>query len=116
MIGQDFPKMWLDIAREKLEKSQYNDTYLTVSRHAIDMYSKRFLGIWLKRGQISGDGLATFLVKHAEIAWKEGEDVSKRRHQHDGIVKSWEGICFVFNLNENFTDYKELITVYGSDD
>lgn len=117
MIGQDFPKLWLNIAREKLEKSDYNDTYLTVSRHAIDMYSKRFLHHWNKEIRLRGeqaDGLATFLVKHAERAWKEGEDVSKHRHQDDGIVKELEGIRFVFNVNPNFTDYKELITVMGT--
>lgn len=117
MVGQDFPKEWLEVARAKLEKSDYNDTYLTLSRHAIDMYSKRFLARWVKSegGNGEGDGLATFLVKQAELAWKNGTDVSKHRHQDDGIVREWEGVRFVFNVNKNFPDYKELITVMSTD-
>lgn len=116
MIGQDFPKAWLEIARKKLEQSDYNDTYLSVSRHAIDMFSKRFLDRWLKtEARKDGDGLATFLVKQAEQAWEKGADVSKRRHQDDGIVKEWEGIRYVFGVNPNFPDYKDVITVMGID-
>lgn len=119
MITQDFPKEWLDAARKKLEKSDYNDTYLSVSRHAIDMFSKRFLHKWvthLREGGEDADGIATFLVKLAEQAWESGEDVSKRRHKDDGIVKQWKGIRFVFGVNPNFPDFKDVITVMDSID
>lgn len=114
MIGQDFPKAWLDIAREKLSKSDFNDIHLNLSRHSIDMYSKRFLHQWLKEVREKGeraDGLATFMAKHADRAFKEGKDVSKHRHQDDGIVKELDEIHFVFNVNPDFPDYKDLITV-----
>lgn len=113
MITQDFPKLWLDCAREKLAQSDYNDLYLHVSRHAIDMFSKRFLHIWLpeaRKGE-EGQGIASFIATLAQEAWENGEDVSKKRHQDDGVVMLWKGIKFVFGVNPNFTDYRDVITV-----
>lgn len=118
MITQDFPKAWLECAKKKLEQSDYNDLYLHVSRHAIDMFSKRFLFYWMKRENDKGDdgdGLATFIAKCAQKAWEEGTDVSKRRHQDDGIVKEWDGIKWVFHVNPNYPDYKDVITVMAGD-
>lgn len=114
IIGQDFPKIILDAAKKKLEQSNYNDLYLNVTRHAIDMFSKRFLHDWITLLREKGDGadgIATFLVKLAQEAWEKGEDISKHRHQDDGIVKHWRGIKFVFGVNPNYPDYKDLITV-----
>lgn len=116
MMLQDFPKEWLEIAQRKLENSDHNDTYLFVSRHAIDMYSKRFLGTWLmKEASKDGDGLATFIVKQAQEAWGKGVDVSKNRHKDDGIVKELDGVRYVFGINTDFPDYKEVITIYPSE-
>lgn len=119
MITQSFPREWLEAARRKLEQSDYNDTYLSLSRHAIDMFSKRFLALWIeseaKKGE-DGDGLATFLVKLAQAAWEHGKDVSKHRHQDDGVVKQYGGIRFVFGVNPNFPDYKDVITVMDGTD
>lgn len=109
MITQDFPKDWLECARRKLEESDYNDLYLHVSRHAIDMYSLRFLSVW--QSEAPEMGLGTFIAKRAEEAWTSGTDVSKHRHQDDGIVKEWRGIKWVFGVNPNYPDYKDVITV-----
>lgn len=114
MVSQDFPKAWLECARKKLEASDYNDIYLHVSRHAIDMFSKRFLSIWVSAEADKGEdakGIATFIATLAQRAWEEGEDISKHRHQDDGIVKRYGGIKWVFNVNPNYPDYKDVITV-----
>ena len=119
MISQRFPKEWLECAREKLEKSDYSDLYLNVSRHAIDMFSKRFLFKWLKSENDlgdAGDGLATFIAKRAEEAWEKGTDVSKHRHQDDGVIKEWRGIKWVFNVSQDYPDYLDVITVMPSKD
>lgn len=119
MLTQDFPKDWLECAKEKLEKSNYNDIHLNVSRHAIDMFSKRFLVFWIQsegdKGE-HGDGIATFIVKLAQEAWENGEDISKNRHQDDGIIKSWKSMKWVFNVSPHFPDYKDVITVMPSDE
>ena len=124
IIGQDFPKAILEAAKKKLEQSDYNDLYLSLSRHAIDMFSKRFLKRFLDtwRGYNGASealkenwvGLATFMTKLAQEAWDKGTDVSKHRHQDDGIVKEYEGIKWVFHVNYHFPDYKEVITVMSS--
>lgn len=118
MLTQDFPKLWLDCAREKLAQSDYSDLYLHVSRHAIDMFSKRFFSHWIveaRKGE-EGKGLGTFVAEFAAEAWEKGEDVSKRRHKDDGTVKLWKGIKWVFGVNPNFPDYKDLITVMDGEE
>ena len=110
MIGQDFPKEWLEVARKKLSESPYSDEYLSISRHAYDQFSLRFLDLWKSEGQQMG--LGTFIAKRATEAWTAGQDVSKRRHADDGTVKLWRGIRWVFNVSPVFPDYKDLITVY----
>ena len=114
MISQDFQKDWLEAAKKKLEESDYNDLYLHISRHAIDMFSKRFLGHWIQseapNGE-EGDGLATFMAKLAQDAWDKGTDISKHRHQNDGIIKELGGIKWVFNVSPHYPDYKDVITV-----
>ena len=114
MITQDFPKEILEAVRHKLEGSDYNDLYLSVSRHAIDMFSKRFLSRWTTSHE--EDGLATFIAKAAEEAWDKGKDVSKKRHKDDGIVKEWDGIRWVFGVNPNCPDYRDVITIMSSDE
>lgn len=119
MITQDFPKDWLACAKRKLEESDYNDLYLHVSRHTIDMFSKRFLFKWIQsennKGD-DGDGLATYVAKQAEEAWDKGTDVSKHRHETDGIVKEYKDIKWVFGVNPNFPDYRDVITVMQSNE
>jgi hypothetical protein len=118
MLTQQFPKEWLEIAKKKVDASPMYNEYMSVSRHAIDRFSERFLHLWLKPFQKreTKDGIATFLVKLAERAWAEGTDVSKRRHRDDGIVKELEGVKYVFNVGREFPDYKDLITVMSSDE
>lgn len=101
------PKEWIRIINEKLKSSEYEKTQLTISRHAIDMYSVRFLDRWVDRSI----GLATHIVREADQAWLEGVNRSKKRHQDDSIIKEFDGIKFVFKTGENCIDYRELITI-----
>jgi len=113
MITQDFSEEILEAVKSKLEDSEYNDLYLSISRHAIDMFSKRFLWRWVNardEGE-TNDGLATFMAKLAQEAWDKGTDISKFRHRDDGIVKNWDGIKWVFGVNPNYPDYRDVITV-----
>lgn len=114
LITQKFPKNILDAANKKLMNSDYGDLYLNVTRHAIDMYSKRFLFTWIQRENYAGNkaiGLATFIAKSAQEAWDKGVDVSKHRHADDGIIKEYDGIQWVFGVNINYPEYKDVITV-----
>lgn len=105
----------MEIARKKVEASPIYNEPLSVSRHAIDRFSVRFLKDWtaykVSRGTQDYDGIATFLVKQAEEAWANGRDVSKNRHQDDGIVKEYKGVKYVFNQSRTYPVYRELITV-----
>ena len=119
IITQGFSKEIIDAAKSKLEDSDYSDLYLSVSRHALDMFSKRLLSLWIQSEGGRGDeaeGIATFVAKLAQEAWEEGEDVSKRRHQNDGIIKEWKDVKWVFGVNPDFPDYKDVITVMHSID
>lgn len=112
MVGQDFPKEWLDIVMKILRA--YDDPHsIFVTRHAIDRYSQRFLYRWIQDCNECGllDGLATYVTKKAEQAWEKGRNVSKYRYAKDGVIKEWEDVHFVFVVNRNFPEYKELITV-----
>jgi len=119
LITQKFPTSILDAAVKKLDESSYNDIFINVSRHALDMYSKRFIHLWIQseahKGK-GGEGLATFVAKTAQDAWDKGVDVSKHRHDDDGVIKEYQGIKWVFGFNYNYPDYKEIITVMESND
>lgn len=109
-----FPKDVLECAKDKLEKSNFCDLQLSVSRHAIDEFSLRFNRIWLNHVRDSGneaDGMATFITKMAQEALDYGEDRSKRRHQDDGTIKEYKQIKWVFAKEGAFPEYKELVTV-----
>ena len=118
MITQDFPKALLDVAHRKLKESDYNDLHINISRHAIDMFSKRFWHLWADSKDTfpPDEGLATFVAKLAQEAWEKGDDVSKHRHSKDGVVKKYQGICFVFGINPNFPEYRDVTTVMDNTD
>lgn len=120
MMTQDFPKDWLDIADRKIKASRETQGgYLELSRHAIDNFSIRFLEKWYEanngRQTDKTIGLASMMAIMAQEAWDKGRDTSKHRHQHDGIVKEFEGIQWVFGINPNYPDYKDVITVMSID-
>ena len=117
MMTQKFPKHLLDAAQKKLSTSIYSNEYLQVSRHAYDRFSLRFLDRWLRVVR-SGEkvGLGTYVARKALEAYEKGEDISKRRHQDDGIVRLYEGIKWVFNTSHDFPDYRDLITVMAADE
>lgn len=119
VMTQGFPKNILEAAERKLKKSDRSQIFIAISRHAIDMYSKRFLFRWLKKENIrgeEGDGIGTHMAKEAEIAWTEGLDVSKKRYVGDGIIKEYDGILWVFQVNPDFPDYKDVVTVMSAVD
>jgi len=111
ICSQDFPKSILVAAKAKLKESPYSSEYLSISRHTYDQFSLRFIEKWEQRADKT-TGLGTFIVKEAERAWSEGIDVSKHRHQDDGILKELDGIVWVFNVSQQFSDYKDVITCY----
>lgn len=113
MITQDFPKLWLDIAKRKLDSSPYNNDAIAVSRHCIDQYSLRFIEKWIEYSGTHRDvGLGTFVAQQSDMAWKTGLDVSKHRHQNDGVQKELDGIVWVFGQNVNFPEYIDVITCF----
>ena len=117
MLTQDFPKEWLNIAKEKLKHSEFSDEHVNVSRHALDMYSKRFLKRWIDNTNSKDpQGFATFVAREARKAWLEGKDISKQRHQDDGVIKEMEGVMWVFGVNPNYPDYCSVITVMSAAD
>jgi len=59
-------------------------------------------------------GFATFVADQAQIAFMLGEDMSKERHKEDGIIKSYNGISWVFS-NNNDNPEKEVISCYKTD-
>lgn len=107
MLTQNFPKQWKEIAKRKVNSSDFCDTDIDVSRHAIDMFSKRFLHKWKDRSM----GLATYVTKQAEKALNEGECVTKIRHKDDGISRKLDGVTYVFTDAEDFPEYRRVITV-----
>jgi hypothetical protein len=115
MILQDFPPELLDAAKRKVESSQFHNDHVGVSRHALDMFSLRFLTRWVEfnRPLKLQDrlGLSTYVAKLAQAAWDTGVDVSKHRHQDDGVVKEMDGIRFVYDQSPHFPEYREVITV-----
>lgn len=114
MLTQNFPKDLMDFAKKKVEASDYNSLSISVSRHALDMFSKRFLKLWISHVDEYGekaDGISTFVAKMAQEAWDHGEDVSRHRHEHDGIVKAYNGIKWVFGVGAVMPEYKEVVTV-----
>lgn len=124
MLGQKFPAEWMEIAKRKLAGSDWSNEYVHVTRHALDMFSQRFLDRWLQYNQnpalfTKRDaseiarplGIATFVARLAQDAWENGSDASKRRHQDDGTVRVLDGLKWVFSVNSQFPDYREVITV-----
>ena len=119
LIAQDFSKLIVDAAKQKLDESEHSDLFINVSRHTVDMFSKRFLGLWVNSEADKGEdavGLGTFIATLAQQAWEHGEDISKHRHQDDGTVKLYKDIKWVFNVGLNYPDYKDVITVMPGTD
>ena len=113
MIGQDFAPHLVAAAKAKLAKSPFFNEQMSMSGHAIDMLSLRFINDWHDGtdGRMAGVGIHTYLAKLSIGAWEKGVDVTKPHRRADGIVKRWHGMKFVFALVHSDPDYRELITV-----
>lgn len=113
IIMQKFGRDITEAAKKKVDASAYSDVHLSITRHALDMFSLRFLDYWLQsEAHSQGMGLASFVAEYAERAWAQGKDVSKNRHEDDGIVKELLEMRFVFAVSQEFPEYREVITCY----
>lgn len=117
VVTQKFSPEIIGAALDKLNKSDYNNTHMNVTRHALDSYSKLFLYIWVthveKEGQ-KADGFASFVTNEAIKAWEQGKDISKHRYEDDGIIKTLHGVSWVFHHNSETQEFKDVVTVYAS--
>lgn len=111
---QEFPKPWLDAAKKKLDASNFDDTPINVSRHALDMFSLRFLKLWLNAPKEEHElGIATYVARLAQEAWEKGKDISKHRHQDEPVTREYGGIKWVFAVSPELPDYKDVVTIMG---
>lgn len=112
MSGQKFPEEIMEYVHEKLNSSKTSTVEIDITRHAYDSFSKRHIKWWEKYNEGLTDdlktGIGTFLAELADRAWKEGKDVSLKRHQDEEIRKEYQGIKFVFNRDG---DFRVLITI-----
>lgn len=116
MLLQDFPKEYLECAKRKLDQSQFDNSPIHISRHALDMFSLRFLATWTMRPEIENEvGIATFVARLAQEAWDLGKVTTQRRHQDDGPRRDYKGLRFVYKVSSTFPEYKEVLTVMVAD-
>ena len=99
-----------EAASEKIKNSDFDQTDIQITRHALDMFSKRFLSRWEDRDI----GLATFVARMAVKALKEGIEIKDNRKLERGLEILYENIIWVFNWPPEAPDYKSLITVMAS--
>lgn len=112
LVTKPFPKPWLEAAKKKLGASKFDDIEMNVSRHALDMFSTRFLSLWMDAPKEEHDaGIATYVARLAQEAWDKGEDISKHRHQDEGITREYRGVKWVFGVSPSMPEYKDVITI-----
>lgn len=108
VVGQPNMPDYVKIeANKKLEKSDHDDTDIEISRHAIDMFSKRFLNKWTNQNI----GFGTFVAHSALEALIKGLVVGDERKIGKGVKIYFDDIVWVFGWDSNFPQYKNLITV-----
>lgn len=111
IVSQKFSSDILKIAKKKVDASPHSNHLVSVSRHATDQFSLRFMDLWLDLKGKSKIGLGTFIADLAEQAWKDGHNISKNRYAGDGVIIEYKGMKFVFNQSETMPEYKDLITI-----
>lgn len=94
-------------AEEKLEASDYDSTDIQITRHAIDMFSKRFLEKWSDKKI----GIATFVTRFAVDALAKGLMVTDQRPWGRGIKYFYDDMVWVFNWDDKYPEHKSLITI-----
>lgn len=92
---------------EKLRNSDFDSTDIQISRHAMDMFSKRFIEKW----QDKKVGIGSFLAHYAVDALSKGKLVKDERNLDKGISIYFDEIVWVFNWPKESPEYKTLITV-----
>lgn len=113
VVKQNFSAAICKAAKKKLGSSEFYNEPINVTRHALDMYSKRFIDKWLETDWHTNEapGLATFIAIKAKEAWLQGKDVSRHRHQEDAVVKEFLGVQWVFGVDPHHPEYLDVITV-----
>lgn len=116
ILVQNFPKEILECAKRKLDNSQFDNSPIHISRHALDMFSIRFIKFWIHAPENEGNseevgiGIATFVARLAQEAWEQGEVSTRHRYQDEGVRRDFKGIRWVYKVSPIFPDYKEVIT------
>ena len=110
ILTQDFPKEYIYWAKKKLSKNPTDKFEITITRHAIDSFSLRFLDHWISYNELnlSSVGLGSYLAKTGLEAFVNGKDISRKRHEEEEIMKEYKGIKWVFNRDG---EEKIVITV-----
>lgn len=101
------PKIIREEAENKLRSSDFDSTDIQISRHAVDMFSKRFINKWADRKI----GIGTFLAHMAIDAINKGIIVNDDRNIGKGISIYYDNIVWVFTWPKESPDFKSLITV-----
>lgn len=107
MNHDGIPQFLKEEARKKLEKSDYDNTDIEVTRHAVDMFSKRFLDKWDDKNT----GIGSFVAQRAIEAFTKGKVLAGERTFNHGIKFLFDDIIWVINWDKKLPQYKSLITV-----
>ena len=86
---------WPSIAKAELIRRGTRTEGIIPSHHAIDKFSLRYLTLWTDRSV----GMAHFLGKLADQAWREGERVEETRNEDEGELMvriRFQGAIFAF--------------------
>jgi uncharacterized protein (DUF3820 family) len=103
----DVPEQIREEAKLKLEESDYDNTDIEITRHALDMFSKRFLHKWTDKKI----GLASFVAQMSMEALTKGKMLSDERPWGRGVKFFYDDIVWVFTWNEQLPEFKALITI-----
>ena len=101
------PQVIRDEAQTKLNDSDFDKTDIQITRHALDMFSKRFLDKWTDRKI----GLATFVAHYSVDALSKGMLIKDKRDLDSGLVMFYDDVVWVFAWPPEAPDYKSLVTV-----
>lgn len=104
---EDVPDVVREEAKLKLEISDFDNTDIEITRHALDMFSKRFLYKWTDRSV----GLGTFVANMSIEAQTKGRMIADNRPWGKGVKFFYDDIIWVLTWHEDLPQFKSLITV-----
>lgn len=101
---------WAPKAREELTRRGSNMPTLTVSNHAIDRASQRLLPLWISTRKDDNEGLHSWLMRVATVAFQQGERLSpKAGDDPDAFTVKHQGITFAFQQGWEFPVLKTVV-------